>query len=69
MPREYHWIMTLWWPVPGGYGVGTADGIVAGGQGTRMEYFRELRKDAAAAIDAPDTARVLHFSIEPERQL
>lgn len=70
MSREYHWIMTLQWSIPGtGFGLGTADGVIPGGQGTRMEYFHELRKVAANAIGAPETASVLHFSIEREERL
>ncbi|MEU3011084.1 hypothetical protein [Nocardia asteroides] len=70
MAREYHWIMTLQWPVPGtGFGIGSADGIWLAGDFTRMQAFRELRKVAARALDAPETAHVVFFAIEREERL
>ncbi|MEV4155433.1 hypothetical protein AB0J48_20625 [Nocardia salmonicida] len=70
MPRKYHWIMTLQWSIPGtGFGLGTADGVSVGGNGTRMERFREIRKVAAETIGAPVGASVVFFAIEREEQM
>lgn len=70
MARDYHWIMTLQWSIPGqGFRIGSADGIWRAGKLTRMQAFREIRKISAEAIGAPENAQVIFFAIEREERL
>ncbi|PKV80887.1 hypothetical protein [Nocardia fluminea] len=72
MAREYHWVMTVQWPNPGGggFGLGTAEGVMTvSGDLTRQGAFQALRKSTAKELNAPEGAQVVFFSIERETQL
>lgn len=66
MDREYHWIMTVQWPIgAGGFATGTSWGVITVPQSSTRAALFDRAFQHIVEQGAPDNASVLFFAVEP----